>query len=214
MTYTIHTYVINLKEREERRQNILLEFENKKAFDLNIIDAIKCNNGAIGLWQTIEKIIHQAILNDYEMILICEDDHCFTKTFEQTLFLELVERANKYGADILLGGVSWFEDVIKFDQKLFWVSKFNGLQFTIIYKKFYQRILDAKFEDYDNADIKFSEISDKCFLIHPFISTQKEFGYSDVTIKNAERGWVTSLFNSTNTKLDQLNQVYKFYNLR
>lgn len=63
-------------------------------------------------------------------------------------------------------------------------------------------------------DFKISELSDSIFVIHPFISVQKEFGYSDVTSKNAEEGYVENLFRGTSQKLDMLKRIKVEYEIR
>ena len=69
-------------------------------------------------------------------------------------------------------------------------------------------------EDEFALDFKISELSDKIFVMHPFISVQKEFGYSDVTSKNAEEGYVESLFAGSSRKLNMLKRVKAEYEKR
>ena len=39
------------------------------------VEACEHTNGAVGLWNSIRKIVQEAKLQEYELILICEDDH-------------------------------------------------------------------------------------------------------------------------------------------
>ena len=48
--FYLPVYVINLKERTERRQHIEEQFQGKVEFDLHWIEAIKHSIGAVGLW--------------------------------------------------------------------------------------------------------------------------------------------------------------------
>ena len=48
----------------------------------------------------------------------------------------------------------------------------------------------------------------------PFISTQKEFGYSDATTKNNTEGYVDQIFSATTEKLQHLVKVAFFYHLK
>ncbi|PTS97819.1 hypothetical protein DBR11_16345, partial [Pedobacter sp. HMWF019] len=61
-------------------------------------------------------------------------------------------------------------------------------------------------------DYKISYLAEKKFVIYPFISTQKEFGYSDVTTQNNIVGRVTKIFDDVIEKFSQLDQVSSFYN--
>ncbi len=69
---------------------------------------------------------------------------------------------------IFSGGVSWFKTGVQISENLFWVEKFSRLQFTVIFKKFYQRILDINdFTEHDAADYKISDLTDKKLLFTP-----------------------------------------------
>ena len=50
----IPTYVINLKDRIDRKVHIVEEFRGRSEFSVSIMDAFKHNNGAVGLWLTIK----------------------------------------------------------------------------------------------------------------------------------------------------------------
>ena len=89
------------------------------------------------------------------------------------------------------------------------------MQFTIIFQKFYNTLLAlGEIEEEFALDFKISELSDSIFVMYPFISVQKEFGYSDVTSKNAEEGYVEGLFKGTSQKLNMLKRVKAEYKKR
>lgn len=85
---------------------------------------------------------------------------------------------------MLLAGVSWYQDAFQISEILFWIEKFTGAQFMIIFRKFFQRIVDTNFSHLDAVDAKIASLSDSIYLTYPFISVQKKFGYSDVTEMN------------------------------
>lgn len=207
----IPTYVINLKERTDRLTHIEQQFGGKSEFEVTIMEASKHAIGAVGLWQSILKIIKIALDSDDDAIIICEDDLQFTTQYAHEVLIKHIANAKKNDADILLGGVSWFKDAVQISSDLFWVEKFSGLQFTVFFKKFYEKILEATFLETDAADYKISSLSDKKFIIHPFISIQKEFGYSDVTPKNGEEGFVETCFKETSERLQLLKNVETYY---
>ncbi len=210
---TIPTYAINLEKRTDRKANIFAEFNGRSEFTLTIVPAVEHIIGAIGLWSSILTIIQKEKQIGSEYILICEDDHQFTKEYKKESIFGNINKAKNAGADILLGGVSWFGTVLQISEELFWVDCFNATQFMIIFKKFYNKLLESKFTEKDNADFKISSLSDNIMIMYPFISTQKEFGYSDVTKENGEEGRVTTLFTNKMEKLTQLQTVTKFYKL-
>ena len=47
--------------------------------------------------------------------------------------LRLIAEAQAMGNDLLLGGVSWTRDVLQVRDEMFWVSAFNGMQFSIAF---------------------------------------------------------------------------------
>jgi GR25 family glycosyltransferase involved in LPS biosynthesis len=113
-------YVVNLEERRDRLIHIQNEFNNRDEFELQIIPTERHFNGALGLWQNIIKIIDKAQRLDEEYLIICEDDHTFTNKYEPIFFEECIFYAQQKKADILLGGVSWFDTAIQISPNLFW----------------------------------------------------------------------------------------------
>lgn len=190
----IPTYIINLKSRTDRYQHILNEFAGKDEFDTMVIEAKSHQNGAIGLWESLKYIIGDLSAPDDDLILICEDDHLFTQDYSAEKLYLMIEDARRLNADVLMGGVSWFDDGVQVADELFWTKKFSGTQFLIIFKKFFKLLLQADFTESDTADAKISSLSDSIYFIAPFISVQKEFGYSDATENNNEAQRVQSLF--------------------
>ncbi|RVT75307.1 glycosyl transferase [Flavobacterium sufflavum] len=209
----VPSYAINLEKRTDRKINILSEFENRKEFILTIIPAIEDEVGSYGLWQTIHSIVNLANEECLEYVLICEDDHQFTTSYSASMLYSAIDESLHRDADVLLGSVSWFDQVLQVDKNLFWVDRFNGTQFMIIFQKFYQKILNIDFYKTDIADMKISSLTDAIFVMYPFISVQKEFGYSDVTQKNNEEGRITELYRLRNEKLMHLDKVATFYGL-
>lgn len=207
----IHVYVPNLQERTERKDSIINQFKMKPEFALTIVPAIKNKIGAWGLWQTFIKIVEEEDRKGSDFFIFCEDDHVFTKNYSSQYLLENIIAANTREADLLSGGVSWLQDAIQCTKHLFWVRVFNGLQFTVIYKRFYKKILDSNLHEGYVADFYLSTLSDNKFVMYPFISRQREFGYSDVTETNNQKGHVNKLFLSTSKSLNILNKVKLFY---
>ncbi|WP_293944769.1 MULTISPECIES: glycosyltransferase family 25 protein [unclassified Sphingobacterium] len=54
------TYIINLKERTERKKHILNEFAKYPEFNICIFDAIKMKSGSEGLFESIKQIVYKA----------------------------------------------------------------------------------------------------------------------------------------------------------
>lgn len=207
----INVFAVNLAYRTDRKEHIVNQFMDKPEFSLTVVPAIEHTNGAYGLWQTVRKIVRNEAEKRSEYFIFCEDDHTFTNLYSADFLHQSISHADTLGADMLSGGYSWFENVIQVSEQLFWADNFNGMQFTVVFHKFYQAILDADFGESVVTDISLSSISNNKFVMYPFISIQHEFGYSDVTSKNNEVGYVNGLFKYALQRLDILNKVRSFY---
>jgi hypothetical protein len=201
MTYkeniTIPTYIINLKERTDRYEHTIREFQDKPEFDLHIVEAIKNTNGALGLWESIRTIVKNVQEQDDDVIIIGEDDHTFTSDYNREIFFTNIVKASQLGTHILLGGVGMLENLVAVTKGLFWIDIFWSTQFMILFRPVFSKILNSKFEEGDVADEFISKIVSNKMLIYPFISYQKDFGYSDVTVSNNQVGRISSLFEHT-----------------
>lgn len=211
-TIPIPTFIINLKSRVDRRQHIINEFAGRNEFSTNIIEAHEHKIGAVGLWHTMKEIIVLASQQNHDFILICEDDHQFTQFYSKELLFKSINQVKEKNADILIGGVNWFDGVVPVNDTLLWSYIFNGTQFIIVFKKFFDVILQADFGDYDAADFKISTLTQNKFIIYPFVSVQKDFGYSDATPMNNLPGRADELFLKSAAWLQNLKNVAGYYN--
>lgn len=211
---TIPTYIINLKERTDRREHIINEFKDKPEFDIQIINAIKHKNGALGLWKSIVKIIKLAIKNNDDVIIMVEDDHTFTEHYNKQYLIKNILEAYEQGADILLGGISGgFNHLVPITSNRYWINHFWGTQFVVIYKPFFKKILNANFKKNDAADDFIAKITSNKMVLFPFISVQKEFGYSDATENNKISGSVDSYFANSIKTMETYHKIVKKYNI-
>lgn len=210
-TTTLPVYAINLAERTDRREHIIQQFENHKEFDVTIAEACRHTIGAIGLWQSICSIVDIASSNEEEVIIICEDDHMFTPHYSKEYLMNALDNAKSIGAAVVLGGVSWFNDTIPVSRNFFWTRSFSGTQFVVLFKEAFAHILQADFKEDDTADAKLCQLFDNILIMHPFISLQKEFGYSDATHNNNMDGQIDRLFDRAVGRLDQLMAIATHY---
>lgn len=207
----IKCFVVNIEARVDRREHIVHEFEGRQEFAVNLVPAIREENGAAGLLKTIQHIISDRVQERDACIVLCEDDHRFTEAYSPVALQQAILMAKEKEADLLCGGVSWFRNAVEVTGGLFWVERFTGLQFTVIFRKFFSTILNVSTENIEAADLTLGLLTSRKFFIYPFISTQKEFGYSDITSKNGKEGHVTRLFELARSQCEVLSAVRKFY---
>lgn len=210
---SLSTYIIHLPEHVERKENIEQQFSGRSEFDVHWVDACRHTNGAIGLWNSICKIVAQASMQNEDVILICEDDHVFTPSYDAQRFLRQVWTAGMMGTEILLGGIGGFGDVVPVRNGLFWFDWAWCTQFTVIYKSAFPLILQAEFKQRDAADEFLSRLLSNKLAIFPFISEQKDFGYSDVTPSNNCKGRITEHFRNTRRKFERYTRTIAQYHL-
>lgn len=172
--YYLPTYLIKFRERQEDFTNIRQQFESKDEFDLTIVEACNDKVEKVGLWLSIKKIIRTAIDKGDDVVIICGDYHEFTPQYSREgLFSQIIGAADQ-GANILLGGVRSFGQAIPISKDRFWLDRFQGTQFTIIYRSFFQQILYEPFDDKEELDEKLSHMTSHKMVIYPFISVQPD----------------------------------------
>ena len=210
--YYLPVYVINLKDREDRRKHIKAQFRGKKEFKLTWIDAVEHPIGAVGLWKSMVKAVETAIENDDDIMIICEDDHTFTSAYSKEYLLASIVGADEQGAELLSGGIGGFGTAVPVASNRYWVDWFWCTQFIVVFKPLFQKILDYDFKDTDTADGVLSAIAKDKMTMYPFVSIQTDFGYSDVTRSNNEiSGMITNHFRETNYRLNLTHQVIRKY---
>lgn len=209
-----HTvYVVNLPQRTDRREHILAQFYDRPEFNVHIKTPVVHTIGAVSLWLTLRDIVKEEKEKDSPYFILCEDDHTFTNAYSAELLEKCIMRADSLQADILSGGVSWFSSAVKTDDSLFWIERFTGMQFTVIYNRFYDQLLKSAYDDLVVTDFHISEMTQRKLMIYPYISVQSEFGYSDVTKQNNDSGYVEKIFHAAINRFEVLNKVAEHYQL-
>lgn len=206
--FYLPVYVINLKDRTERRKHIEVQFHGKPEFELTWIEAVEHSIGAVGLWQSMVKAVQTAIERDDDIMIICEDDHSFTPAYSKEYLLANIIEANEQGSELLSGGIGGFGAAVPVAVNRYWVDWFWCTQFIVVFKPLFQKILDYDFKETDTADGVLSAIAEDKMTMYPFISIQQDFGYSDVTRANNEiSGMITNHFRQTDYRLSVIHQV-------
>lgn len=85
----IPTIYINLEHRTDRNASVLKEFAKVNIHKLERFNAIKKENGAIGCSLSHIKCLEIAIKNNYEYVMICEDD---IEILNPQLFVENINK--------------------------------------------------------------------------------------------------------------------------
>lgn len=208
------TYIINRKVRTERKAHILQEFAGRDEFDLRLVEACEHRNGAIGLWQSICKIVQQAQAEGREMILLCEDDHCFTAHYSKDYFFTQLLAAQRQGAELVNGGIGGFGTAVPVALHRSWVDWFWSTQFVVVFAPLFSRILAYDFQENDTADGVLSQLTHHKMALYPFVSTQQSFDYSDISESNhTHPDRIEAYFQKASQRLRQIHSVQQYYTL-
>lgn len=207
------TFIINLPERKDRYQSILTQFKDHNEFKISVVEAVKHDIGAVGLWMSIRKIVQIAIDSEEEYILIVEDDHMFTGYYNLENFLKSIAIGRKLSADLIVSGITdSFTNAIPVSDTIFWVDRFLCSQFVIIFRRLFDEILQYDYDESVTADTRLSALSNFTLAISPAISRQFDFGYSDVTEQlNTERGYLQKKNDKADEKFNRI--LYRYYKI-
>lgn len=205
-------YAINLESRTERRENLKKQFASKSEFCVTYIDAVRHKIGAVGLWNSICKAVRLAQQRGEDVIILCEDDHEFTKFYDKDSFLANVVIAHSKGAELLNCGIGGFGTAVPVSPSLCWVDWFWCTQFVVIFASMFPKIVTYEFCDTDTADGVLSKISSFSLVMYPPMSRQKDYGYSDITLRESQLEFQNNIFKMTNQRLKIINDVYKHCN--
>lgn len=131
-------------------------------------------------WNSIVDIIKKAKADEEQAIIICEDNHSFTKSYSPKLLVTEIQKAHQLGADILIGSGA-YSGAIKKYFRLYQIDSFRHSKFYVIYSSLFDKILRYNFKEKDAIDDVLSTLALRKMVIYPFISKQKSLVYSDVT---------------------------------
>lgn len=197
------TYCINLERRKDRWNECLLEFENKELNNIERIFAVdgkdlmffsqKVNSSALALILTNEKIFESAIENNYETILILEDDIEFTDQVKD--ISSFVEKLPENWDMIYFGGNHNTHVGHKAPESI--NEKVVKLHHTFsthcigINKKAYQPILDRIRKRDHPLDVIYSDLQKKLnvYSFAPAMATQR-VSFSDIENKVTDYKWL------------------------
>jgi hypothetical protein len=155
-----------------------------------------------------------AIENDDDVIIICEDDHCFTADYSRDYLLKNILEAHRQDVEYMSGGTSYFNFAIPVSPNRFWVDTCLATQFVILYKKTFESLLKEPFDDNVIADIFLSSLMANKMTLSPSVSVQQNFGYSDVSpLHNKNINLVDEMFNHCNDRLAHLKMIISKHQL-
>lgn len=208
----LYVYAVNLRSRLDRRRHIISQYKGRDEFNFTLLDAIENKSARLGLWKSLCMTVKQAKAKGLDYFIFCEDDHIFTKHYNPAYLRNNIEGALKQKADILCGGIGGTDIAIPVSKNRFCIGEFYCTQFVVVFSKIYDTIINYSFQEGDTADGVLSVIAKSKMTIYPFVSTQRSFGYSDVTPQNNHYD-IENYFRSANEYLSKLHKISLHYPL-
>jgi glycosyl transferase family 25 len=187
-----HAYYINLERRVDRKEHVVNQFHT---LGLNVIrfNAIQMKNGAIGCSMSHLKLLQTAIFNNFEHILIVEDDIKFLdpELFKTQFNKFIGVHGNNW--DVLLFAGNNMPPYKKIDDTCIQVSScqtttgylVNGHYIKTLMQNVKQGLTNLLNRPNDHVQFAIDKFwfslqqKDKWFLITPLTVVQRE-DYSDI----------------------------------
>jgi hypothetical protein len=165
--------VINLPSRKDRLEQVKKELAG---WDYTIIEGVVNEKPMLGIAQAHINAVMIAQQNEWDQVLIMEDDLVLRPGAETYLNEALNNLPDSW--DILLGGCYDCKQLS--DHNKYWnqVGEFCGIHFYIVNKTAYQRFLDYDGHHHIDRWINLRSRVLRCFITKKFVATQRN-GFSD-----------------------------------
>lgn len=209
----IPTYIVNLEKRHDRRESMERQFDDKYEFATTFVKAVEHWDGAVGLWLSLVNVVKMAKEKNLDKFLFCEDDHVFTNNYSTEYLYSCIADAERQNVELLAGGISGYGVSVPVGANIYWIDWYWGNQFIFIYRNMYDKILSFNFQHGNTADGVLSHLAYRKMTMYPFVSVQAEFGYSDITPSNGNKGFSTRIFHDTDMRLEKIHKVRRDFNI-
>lgn len=178
---TVPVCVINLPERTERLARTEQELHNFYS-DTNIKDGyylipgVKHRNSYTGIATAHLKAIQMAKDNNWEFVVVCEDDIHFQSKHSKSYAIEAFKQVPE-DFDILLAGIYTTTGLVSKNNIWNKTGEFSGTHFYVVHNKAYDKILS--FDKLQHIDRWFGRQKDlNCYVTKEFFAIQYD-GFSD-----------------------------------
>ena len=115
-------------------------FSKKKEFRIHWI---KSTSPSPNINQkNLNSILTRSIQEEDDVIIICFDNYRFKRNYSKYSLFKYILMAKFYQADILFGNGSEMDCMCKIQDELYWVNSIKKSNFIVLYRKFFNKILD------------------------------------------------------------------------
>lgn len=186
----IPTYCMHLDDAVERYDNMIKEI-NYFNHNTKIVNAIKDCDGKKGLSYTVKKIILDAIENNYEYIILMEDDVKFTSDKSKERFQNCIYNLPENWAFLSSGSmIMRGHRIEKINDEMCRLYNFSCLHCVLIRNTIFEQILNQKTDgvimDRYISQIFMDNHNIGAYICYPYIAIQYDY-YSDIEKRNVDR---------------------------
>jgi glycosyl transferase family 25 len=198
-----HIYCINLDKRKDRWEEVQKEFESVGIADkVQRFSAIENTDGRVGVIQSNLALIKMAKENNWDNIMVFEDDVKFINNPLENLQLA-IDQIGRTPWSMFYLGANTHEKLMKFKPNLIILKNAFAVHSVVYNKVGFNKFIN-KFEGL-NAIKNFDDILDvwlakevqakhTVLMVNPIITTQRE-SYSDIEKKVVNYSFIEERFN-------------------
>lgn len=125
------------------RKNCRENFSGKKEFHISWIkSAFPLPNIS---QKNLNSILTRSIQDEDDVIIIYFDNHRFKTNYSKYSLFKYILMAQFYQADILFCNANKIDYMCKIQDELYWVNNIKESNFIVLYRKFFDKILDVDF---------------------------------------------------------------------
>lgn len=131
----------------EKKYN-LKDFERKNEFN---ISWIKSTFSSPCIDQdNLNFILNESIRNEEDVIIICLDGYHFKSSYSKYDLFKYILMADFYQCDVLFFNGNKIDFMSNIQDELYWVSNIQKSNFIVVYKRFFEKMLNASWLPVDN----------------------------------------------------------------
>jgi glycosyl transferase family 25 len=162
------TYIIDHLEDGDNETATLWEFSDRSEFDIKQTDAV-------GWAEAVSEMARAAIAAEDEIIILCKKGHRFTMQYSRSLLMQNILEAHRQKVDILCGGIERFTYAVPITKNRYWIDRFDGAGFIVLFKKVFPALLNAGSGQWKNLDALLSKATPNKMVLYPFISRNTNY---------------------------------------
>lgn len=148
------------------------EFASREEFDVNYIYSVKENSEEE--WNIFRQIVEKSHANKEDAIVLCRNRGHFSKAYSKEFFFHGIFKCADFNTHLLVGGCVDFNNLVPVTSNLFWVDRFIGGTFLVLFSSAYRLLLNIHPKTSKNIDTILSETLANKLLLCPMIFKRRE----------------------------------------